>query len=450
MRSRTLTVLALAALLTTTGCLGFFGDDEEGEEVDSSSVNTSIGEQTQAELESRAAAEFQNYTVPGQEEIPTVVQWFNDTVDPGQGSAGVEDRNDRSGVNYNTPIVANDLSGDIPPGQAAMIKVKVWWFAQPGSSSDLDIYANVPGTQTEFATDNCDEFSWKVCVQEMRIPTVGSEGHPMEIGVQMTNSKTAEAMEYMMEVEIDYVEDVVTPYTPYAVEVPENATGLVVTSEKAGGSEHIDAEFVVVGPDNQLVDHVEYNDLALTSESMLIPASEPGEYVIYVQDIQGGFLGVEADVPVPHEQRQIQRLERVEETLTDASSPSPGTGGYCVPATTVTGGNCTTETPYNEGGTATFTVDESFPLEIFGWINEEGGGPNAHANSEVRISSEEGPVFELDKFAQYEDSRGTLGMSRDEWHTETNRENLVGGEYTVSYVVDGTGSVGHTVVTYQR
>lgn len=447
MRSRTLVTVALAAMLTTTGCLGLFGDDEEEDDVGSTSVNTSIGAGTQADIEARANAQFQNYTVPGQEELPTVTKWFNGTVGPGEGVPSIEDRNDRSGLNYNTPIVSNDISGDVPPGQPAVIRAKVWYFAQPGSGTDLDIYANVPGLETEFATDNCDEFSWKVCVQEMTIPTVGSDDHPMEIGVQIANSKTVDSLDYMMEVKIDYVADVVTPYTPYAVEMPENATGLVVTSEKAGGSEHIDAEFLVVGPDDQLVEHVEYNDIAIATESKRIPVSQPGEYVVYILDIQGGFLGVEADVPVPAEQREIRPLERVEETVTDASSPAPGTGGYCVPA--AGGDGCTTELTYNEGGSTDFAVNGTFPLEIRGWINEE-AQPSAHANSEVRILSEEGLVYKQDKFMQYEDDRGTLGMSRDEWHTNHTWENLATGEYTVSYVIDGSGSVGHTLVTYER
>lgn len=452
MRTRTATTLLMAALLATTGCLGLFGDEgEELEEADSTDLEPGIGGETEADIQARAGEEFRNYTVPGQVDLPPVIKWLNGTVGPGQGMASAEDRNDRSGINYNTEYVTEDLSGDIEPGQPVMIRAKVWYFAGPGNATDLDIYMNVPGTETDLAGDDCDQFSWKVCVQELTVPTVGVEGEPMEVGVQVANSVTGHEMPYFMEVEIDTVGDVITPYVPYAVEVPENATGIEINSEKAGGSEHVRAELLVVGPDDELVTVLageeRYDDIAIPTESKFIPVEQPGEHIVYILEMSGGFLSVESDAPVPDEQREIRPVDRVEETVTDAQAPAPGTGGYCVPG--MTGEDCTTEMTYNEGGSSQFSVDGAFPLKVTGWINEE-GSPDAHANAEVRISSEEGMVHKLDKFVQYEDERGTLGMTRDEWHQEATWGNLAKGEYTVSYVIDGTGSVGHTLVTYER
>ena len=435
--------LILAVLVSTTGCLGLFSGDEEAEQTQSTSIDANLGNETRREIEERTSAQFRNYTVPGQEVLDDVVKWFNGTVGSGQGVAAYEDRNDRSGLAYNKEVIMQDLSGDIPAGQPAVIRAKLWYFAGPGASADLDLVANVPGTQTDLAGDDCDEFSWKICVQEMSLSTVGVSGAPMQIGVEVANGRSMQGMDYFLRVEVDYFNDVITPDVPYAVTVPENATGLVVTSAKGDTGEHIQAEFLVIGPDDQLIEHSTYNDISIPTESKLIPVPGPGEYVVYALELHGGFLGVEADVPVPKDVREIRPLARVEESVADASAPAPGTGGYCDPTGTA---GCA---PYNEGGSTTFSVEGTFPLEVIGWIGEE-GGQQANLNAEVRISSGKGLVYKLDKFVQYEDERGTLGLTRDEFHANHTWENLDKGEYTVSYVIDGTGTVGHTVVTYKR
>ncbi len=434
--------LLMACLVTTTGCLGLFGDDEETEDANATSLQEQVGEQAAQEIEQRTTNQFRNYTVAGQDARADSLLWLNGTVSGQEAAASQEDRNDRSGTNYNTEIIAQDISEQLPPGQPAVIKAKLYYFAGPGRSADLDVYMNVPGTQTEWAGDDCDEFSWKVCVQEVTTSTVGVDGEPAEVGVQVSNGRAlVEDLEYFLRVEIAYEKDVITPYVPYAVQVPANATGLVITSQKAGGGEHIQAELLLVGPDDELVSHLTYNDIAIPTESKLIPVEQPGEYVIYIHEIKGGFLGLEADVPVPQDQREVRPLERVSESVQDGSAPAPGKSQAC-PADLTCG-------PSSAGGSATFSAEGTFPLEITGWIGQD-GTQQAYLNAEIRISSSNGEVFRANEWVKYEDERGTIGMTRSELNTNATFENLAKGEYTVDYVIDGTGNVGHTLVTYKR
>jgi hypothetical protein len=211
-------------------------------------------------------------------------------------------------------------------------------------------------------------------------------------------------------------------------------------------------ELLIIGPNDELVRFVEYNDIAIPSESKLIPVSEPGEYVAYPIEMQGGFLSVNADVPVPSEQREGRILETQTETVVDgqAGPSSAGTGETCVPEVNpVAEPGCTTNTTWNGGASASFSADGTFPLEVVSWINEDGSN-DANLDAEIRIKSENGLVHRSKKVVQYEDDRGTLGMSRDELNVISNWENLAKGEYTVDYVIDGSGTVGHTLKTYQR
>lgn len=445
--SKTALALLMALMLPLSGCLGLFGDEEAGAEDNSSSISQSVDEETRQEIESQSSGQFRDFTIPGQEDLADTILWFNGTLDTGQAAAAWEDRNDRSGTNYNTPIETEDISDVLPDGQPAELKIKMWYFPGPGSSGDLDVYVDVPGTQTEFSATDCDAFSWKICVEERTVNTVGKSDATTEVGVQKANGRTAETMEYFMKVDVFYEKDVITPGQAYAFDVPENATGIIVESAKAGGGEHVRTDFVVIGPDDELVEYVEYDDIAIPTESKLISVDETGEYVLYPIEMTGGFLSVEANTPVPQENRDARVLDLVEESVTDASGPEPGTGETCIPSATTTG--CQQNTTWNGGGTSAFSVDGAFPLEITTWINEE-GSPDANLDAEIQVHSDNGLVHRSKKVVQYEDERGTIGSSRDELTTHSDWSNLAKGDYEVQYVIDGSASVGHTVVTYQR
>lgn len=445
--TRTLLAIAIAAMLPMAGCIGLFGDDGDGDQEEANAFGEEIGEGTASQIEGEIQKQFTNYTIPGQETLDEVVLWLNDTVSAGESMASQEDRNDRSGSNYNTEIRTEDISSHLPPGQPAEINLKLWFFGQPGSSSQIDTYVNVPGTETEWSGDDCDEFSWKICVQERTLTTIGVDGEPAEVGVQISNNRAlVEDLDYFYQVKITYADDVIAPHAPFAVNVPENATGLVFSSVKPNAG-HLTGEFIVIGPDNELVDHVEYNDLALATESRLVNINEPGEYIVYAQELSGGFLAIDSDVPVPPEQLDARMLNTVREDVVVANNPSPGAG--CVPIDPEGAlGDCDEQAMF-VSDSAQFSVEGTFPLELHAWINEE-GSPNANADTEVRIHSDSGLVYHAKKWVQYEDERGTMGSTRDDLNFNAYWENLALGSHTIEYVASGTGAIGYTVVTYER
>lgn len=441
---RTALAIALAAMLPMAGCLGLFGGDEAQDQADTSSLEDEVGSDTARDIESRAGNLYSNFTFPGQQDLEDKVLWFNGTIGPDPGTmVAMEDKNDRSGTNYSTQFVTNDISSQLPAGQPAEIKVKMWFLPGPGSSTQADIYVNVPGTHTDYSASDCDEFSWKVCVGERIVDTVGKSGEAAEVGVQIANNRVVESnLDYFLQVQISYVEDVVAPTVPYAVNVPENATGIIVNSEKPG-ADHIDGEFLVIGPDDELVEHVEYNDLALATESKLIPVNQAGEHIIYPIELTGGFLSVELDVPVKPDKLGTRILDTTTERVTVASQPAPGHG--CVPV----GGSdgCQNQT-MTQGASTTFSAEGTFPLAVEGWI--EGDGPTVHGDSEVHISSPNGIVHFAKQWMKYEDERGQIGSTRDELNYRAFPGNLAKGQYTMDYVLSGSGSVGYTVTTYAR
>lgn len=450
MTTKKLAVLALVVMLPVSGCLGLFGGDDDGADANSTSLSDSVGNETAQQIQERTSNQFKNYTIPGQEDLETAELWFNGSIGPGATMASWEDRNDRSGNRINHEIVTNDISSVLPAGQPAELSLKMWYFGGPGSSGDLDLYVNVPGLETEYASDDCDAFNWKVCVQEKIVNTVGTADGPAEVGVQITNNRAFESMDYFLRVEATYASDVITPAAAYAFEVPENATGIVLSSEKAGGGEHITGELLIIGPDDELVEYVTYNDLALPTESKLVPVQEAGEYVIYPIELHGGFLNVEADVPVDKDKLDGRMLELKTESVEDGSGPSPGFG--CAPvdagAPAPRVGDCRNET-IQGGGSSQFSVEGTFPLEVHAWIGGD-DAQQANADAEVRITSSKGLVYRAQKFVQAQDGDDTAGLSRDELNFQGYWENLAKGEYTVTYAIDGTATVGHTVTTYVR
>ncbi len=444
--TRKLIALAMIALLPFAGCLGIFGDDSPEDDQEASSLEDELGEETAAAIEGEVQRQFTNYTMPGQEDREDVILWLNGTVSAGESSASQEDRNDRSGNKYNTVYRTEDISSHLPHGQPVEINLKLWFFSQPGSSSQIDTYVNVPGTETDWSGGDCDEFSWKICVQERTVNTMGVEGEPAEVGVQVSNNRAVQDLEYFYEVQISYADDVIGPGAPFAVDVPENTTGLVFGSVKPNAG-HMSGEFIVVGPDDQLVEYVAYDDLALATESRLVQVDEPGEYIVYAQELTGGFLSVDSDVPVPPEQLSTRILDKTEESVSIANQPAPGAG--CVPVNPEGAvGECQ-ENAILGGDEAQFSVEGAFPLELHIWINQEGQAA-MNADSEVRLSSEQGLVYHAKKWMQYEDDSGTLGSTRDDINFNEYWENLALGTYTAQYVSMGTGEIGYTLISYER
>ncbi len=436
-------LLALLALAgpVASGCLGLFRDENANDVVDPNAAGRGLVDDRTIELlDERLAAVPRNYTFPGQSLLMRLVHYVNGTVDQ-IANAGFEDRNDRSGNSYNVYRAMEDVSKLIPPGQPTEMHVTLYYANTAGNSVACDVAVDVPGTRTSFNTGNNDEFNWKFSVQRMIVNTVGVPGEKHEVGVECASGKmTQGSVPYTIRVDFDYERDVFTPFIPWAFTVPANATGVIIESAKAGGPEHLRSSFIVVGPDDDLVAYVDFNDIAIPTESVFIPTATPGEHVFYAFNMTGGFLRVKADAPV--EMRQVRPLTIRVDRVTDKSGPAPGVvgrdwlhdGGIVTPA--------------QGGEEVAFSADGTFPLRIEPFIGE--GGAKTLMTG-VRILSAKGLVASLDRVLRYDDENGSLGVTQDEFNRYFDATMLARGAYTVQVVNDSPdAAVGHVLTTYVR
>ncbi|HEV8359827.1 MAG TPA: hypothetical protein VGR28_05150 [Candidatus Thermoplasmatota archaeon] len=447
---------ALLALLTAsvavTGCFGA----AKQEAVTPTNLNAKeITNDTSKRFEELTQVIPSNYTFPGQRVLEHVLTWYNDTIDTTADTA-FETPQDDGGMNFTTILKTMDVSSFIPPRQPAEVHITLWWSGNPGQSADLDIFTVLPGDSGAYDPGTGQEMNWNIPVKRRVVDTVGVEGHPMLVGVQATNGRIApgSAVDFHVQIEFDYTSDVLTAYHPYAFTVPEGATGLVLHSEKITGDEHIDADFVVIGPDDNPISYQTYNDIAIPTESVFIPTRGPGEYVFYAYHMNGGFLSMKADAPVPV--RDVRILPLKEESTVDFSNPlAPGVAEHNLTVATGLVGppvdGLNVATPYQEGTqAANFNVEDTFPLRIHGFF---AGNPTLAGDAEVRILNANGIVYDAVRGLRADlGDQGSLGWSGDAppWAT-VDYSLLAKGAYTVSVVADGyTGQIGHTILTYER
>lgn len=444
MTSRKQVVFPAAILVAAsfTGCLGWlFGEDGPAQSAGNQGLGA-LGNATLEELAGRASGVPRNYTFPGQAKLPPAVAYFNWSVGP-EANAAFEDRNDRAGNRFGTILYTADVSQFIPSGQPTEIALTGYSAPQPGSSADLDIYVNVPGTRTDYAGDNGDEFNWKWQVQRMTVNTIGVAGEKHEVGLQIANGKIASPMTITLRAEFSYEADVVTPHVPWAFDVPKNASGIVLESAKAGGQQNVQAKFAVIGPNDDLVAFVDYNDIAIPTESVYIATTAgPGEYIVYVFEMQGGFLRLFADVGVPNREVRALALDVREEMV--AASPAPGMIDRDWGRGTALEGVATT--PAQPGGTASIQA-ATFPLKVTPIV--KGTGPTA--GTQVTVTSAKGMVAQYTRFGRVDLDQGSLGVTSEFWNTMFHPENLAKGELTVSFTNNSpTLTAGYVLVTYKR
>lgn len=389
-------------------------------------------------LELLAAPEIRNYSLAGSARLEPVVQWFNDTIGT-EANVAYQDRNMRGGNDFNTVLKTFDISALLPEGQPVALRLKLVYFGQPGKSAKADLYACVPGTCTYYTTSNNDEFNWKATVETKNIVTIGVSGMPAEVGVAVANGKvTAEPLEFGLEVQATYFSDVLTPYHAYGFTVPEGATGVTLKSVKPG-QEHLQAKFIVLDPQDELVAYTEYDDIAVVSESIFIPTRQPGEYVFYAQEMHNGFFTIVSDAPLGND----TALRILPVTETRAALTTSGSAPGMVERDILGAG---APTPWTKGADGSFSVDQGFPVEVGAYIGEGVTGM-----AEVRLFSSKGEVFRLQRVARVDQAQGSLGYTRDETNTLTNWANLAKGAYAAEVVSNAvTGEFGYFVKTYTR
>ncbi|HLE96314.1 MAG TPA: hypothetical protein VI997_03005, partial [Candidatus Thermoplasmatota archaeon] len=388
-----------------------------------------------------AAVRQKNFTIPGTATLASFTTFFNGSVGPEANSA-VESQRDDGGIDYGSVYKTLDVTPHVPVGQATEIEIKLWWDPAEGRSADLDIFVDVPGTRTD-TSPIASEFDWNYPSKTITVDTVGVAGAKHIVGIQASNGRTTSDMPFTMQLTFTYEKDALGPGVPYEIQVPPNATGLVFESAKAGGTEHIVSQFVVIGPDDELVSFQEYHDIAIPLEQVFVPVKQPGAYVFYAYAMRGGFLTVSADVPP--DQPIIRLLGTKVDAVVDVNAPTPGTveRAPLSPATNTT-------TPFTPGTTVTIAFETTFPLRVEVFVDSSATGGFTGA-VQARASSPRGLVHDYQRVARLDGPSGTLGYSDDEAPNNVfHPENIDRGAWTITIVNDSNSQVGHNVLTYVR
>lgn len=435
---RILLTFALAAAATLAGCL--HADDVAPTTVDDVSLNASGS--TLEKIEAVAGKKPLKFAFPGQQTLDRAVLWINGTVGP-EAAGGYEFPGNRGGTSYGTTVLAEDVSRFLPPGQPALIDLRVWWTNGPGRGVKIDPYIEVPGTKSSSHRGYQDEWTWTLPVKNASVVTAGEAGVPARIGVEVANGKIApgQQVSYTVRAEFTYAKDVLTPKTPWAVDVPRNATGLILGSVKSAGDRHVAAKVLVVGPDDELVAYVDYNDLAIPTESVFVPIRQPGEHVVYAVSMSGGFLDVRTDAGLD---APLARplAEVVTETILVEEPAAPGLAAHYV-----AGQNVTQPTG---GVERRFAAGPQFPLEIEPILV---GAPAVVGDADLRVLAGSNLIARYHRFLRVDDERGRIGVSDEEEFANRlfHPQFLAKGELTLHAVIDGsTAKAGVRVLTYAR
>jgi hypothetical protein len=436
-------VALLGALLVSVGLAGCSGGGKDAK------VDTVRPEEiTQRDIERIESLTNKfptRYSFPDMSALdPVLGLFFNGTLAPGTAATGVELPNDDGPLDYGSHLERFDLSTQVPVGQPVEVRAYLKWWGDPGSSADLDIWADMPGTRDALNPERYDEsMNWNIINKQRVIDAVHLEGKPFEIGLQVNNGRIVhpDGVRYSLRVDLFFVEGVLAPGAAYAIQVPENATGLVLKTERVTGDEHVDVSFLLIGPDDSLVRHLEHNDIGV--DTLFLPVRQPGEHVVYAHHMHGGFIRLESEVPNPQSVARRLEITETELVLHEAGAPAPGT--Y---AESGLGGN-------TWGAEGTFDVGPGFPLDLVPFLRGTAGSVQAAIN----VSSPAGWVataFACNSVADeappycfgYEDGSGRVGSTADVRH---DRSHLALGSHHYGVVANSAGvTLGVTLVGYAR
>lgn len=431
--SRALAAVGLAALLALSGCLGGGKRKEDAPIV----LPDEITQQDIERIEQLTSVFPTQYSFPGQLAAPPITVWFNGTLAQGTGSGGAEVPNDNGPLDYGGAVVPFDLAASVPVGQPVEVRVNLKWWGDPGTSADLDIWADMPGEHGAYDGPRYDEsMNWNIINKQRILDAVHVEGEPFLVGLQVNNGRILhpDGVDYAMKVDLHFVQDVLAPGAAYAITVPENATGLVMETERVVGDEHVDVEFMVIGPDDRLVYQTHHNDIG--TETLFIGVREPGEYVVYSQAMHGGFIRFESDVPNPASQARPLTLTQTELVLYPGPAPAPGT--YAEQS--VNGQRLGSNT---FGATGTFDIGPTCPLDIVPFIRA-----SSPTDAALNVTGPGGWVTTAYMTGSYSDGTGRVGP---DIRVGADRGALDVGTYDYGVVANGPGVAhGVTVVTYTR
>lgn len=424
------------------GCLK--KDPVETANIEQQKAEEILGQGGRQALADAAAIIPKNYSFPEQILLPPQLVEFVGTITSAANGA-LEIEQDQGGIERNTYYEWQDISNLVPPGQPVELVLDLWWQASEFNSADLDIAVDVPGTQTSYYAVS-ETFNWNLPSKTLVVNTVGVAGLPTKVGIQAAGGVITQGFDYTLRVRATYVKDVLTPYHAWAFDVPAGASGIILESEAAGGEEHVTSEFIVVDPDDNLVQYVSFNDIDIPTESVFIPTTKPGTYVFYAFYMHGGFLRLKADVPL--DAQGARTLPLVETKVVDSNTPAPGVAGKDFFYGGIAGEGALPSEDV-QPTIVDFTTPGAFPLRVSGYIT----GP-LMSQAKITLISPVGPVHQLTKIARMEDESGSIGYTSDHEGGPNNVytwANIQRGAWKAQIVNTSPGvEIGHVVLSYTR
>ncbi len=427
---KVLLVMALVATLALSGCSGG-GKKKE----DTFVLPPEITEQDIEKLSTLASKYPTAYSFQGQQVLEPITYWINGTIEPGTGSTGVELPNDDGPLDYAGDIITFDVADKVPVGQPTEVRINLKWWGDPGRGADLDIYIDMPGEKGAVNPKQFDESNnWNIINKQRIVNSVHLEGQPFLVGLQVNNGRVFDptgGMPYAMEVEFNFVANVLPPATPYALQVPANSTLLIIDTERVVGDEHVDVDFILVGPNDEVIRAMHHNDIGIETLSISVPGG--GEYVLYAQRMHGGFLRVESEVP--NEQFLARQLALAIDERVLFAGPAAAPGTYSEQGV---GGSNTF------GASGAFDVGPAAPLDIVPFMQTTAGAVDAAIN----VTSPSGWTTTAFARTAYEDERGRVGTPPT---IRYDRSTLDAGQYSYGVVSNGAGvSLGVRILSYTR
>ncbi|MFA5860508.1 MAG: hypothetical protein WDA16_02310 [Candidatus Thermoplasmatota archaeon] len=434
---------ALALVLALGGCFGK-GDVGPASKSDQQKrADDLLGKEGLDKLIDATGFVPKNYSFAQQTLLPPTNVTFKAVIGP-DAVGGYEAENDEGGIDHGTKTTTYDVGSYLPQGQPAEIVLKLYWDASEANSGDIDLVADVPGTKTSYSSTS-ETLNWNYAVKTMVIDTVGVDGQGAMVGVQVASALVTSGFEYKLDVSFTYVKDVLTPHHPWAVDVPVGANGLLFESEKTGGDEHVTTQFILLDPDDQLVQFVDFNDINIPTQSVFVPTEKPGTYVFYAYFMHGGFLRVKADVPLQN--AAARPLALVHKSTADSTAFSPGLAGKDY----LNGSALNESTPSDDANAQVvqFSPDGPFPLRVEPYLKGQ-----FTTMAKITLKSPLGIVAQRTAIGRYQDERGTLGYTSDHEESLDNThawKNVARGTWQAQIVNDNPSTeLGHVVTTYDR
>lgn len=428
-RVSTLAIVGLVLTLALAGCSG------------SKKAETQVvlpEEITQQDLEraTTLVSKFPTtFSFPGQAALEPLVHWINGTLAAGTGSTGIELPNDDGPLDYGGEVVVFDVADKVPIGQPVEVRLNLKWWGDPGRAADLDLWVDMPGTQGAVEPERYDESNnWNIVTKERVVNTVHLDGQPFAVGLQVNNGRIFDvsgAVPYALSVEFHHVAGVLPPGAAYAIQVPANSTFIVIDTERVIGDEHVDVDFVLVGPDDKIVRAMHHNDIG--QETLSISIRGGGEYVLYAPQMHGGFLRVESELPNEQFQARLLTTTVEERILYDSPAPLPGT--YVEQSDVASN---------TFGATGDIEVGPTAPLDLIPFIRSQAATVDAALN----LTSASGWLGTVYARSSYEDERGRIGTLPV---LEVQRSALSDGPYTYGAVSNSVGTtLGVRIISYTR